>query len=75
MVTSLVEIEKAQTVVFQSLGLTLATAVCDQLERAGVPAFLEKAASGYVVLVRGEYTTQSHLLLFAHPKRGEIFFN
>ena len=75
MFTSFVEIEKAHSVVFKSLGLTLAAAVCDQLERAGIPARLEKAASGYEVRVPGEYTTQSHMLLFAQPRRGEIFFN
>jgi len=75
MVTSFVEIDKEQAVVFQSLGLTLSAAVCDQLEKAGIPARLEKAASGYLVFVPAEYTAHSHLLLFAHPKRGEIFFN
>jgi hypothetical protein len=75
MSTSFVQIEKAHNVVFTSLGLTLAAAVCDQLERAGVPARLDYSANGYQVLVPVDFSAQSHLLLNGQPSRGEIFFN
>jgi hypothetical protein len=61
-------------VVFQSALLTLAAAVCDQLERGGMPAELSTDRSGYVVVVPENYVSESCRLLVAQPHRGEIYF-
>ncbi len=75
MVRSFAVLETAGTVIFQSITLNLAAAVCDQLEGAGLPARLGKVASGYAVMVPSEYATHSRRLLTARPRTGEIFVN
>ena len=72
MVRSFAVLETANTMVFQSLTMNLAAAVCDQLEGAGLPARLGKIACGYAVMVPSEYAAHSHKLLMARPRMGEI---
>ncbi len=60
-------------VVFQSALLTLAAAVCDQLERGGMPAKLTTDQSGFAVVVPEYYVSESYRLLVAQPHRGEIY--
>jgi hypothetical protein len=72
MVQSFAVLEKAQTVVFQSVTLNLAAAVCDQLEVAGFPARLGKTSHGFAVMVPAEFAVQSRGLLIGHPQKREI---
>ncbi len=74
MVQSFAVLEKAGTVVFHSVTLNLAAAVCDQLEGAGFPARLGKVASGFAVMVPAGYAAHSRKLLTSAPKTGEILF-
>jgi len=74
MVNSFRALENAGTVVFESINLVMAAAVCDQLEGAGLPARLGKVNNGFAVMVPGEEAVQSRRLLTAHPRTGEIFF-
>ncbi|HVP21624.1 MAG TPA: hypothetical protein VMS73_07150 [Anaerolineaceae bacterium] len=60
------------TVVFQSISLNLSIVVCDQLEKAGYPANLEKVDSGFAVLVPPEKAAESRWLITGHPKKREI---
>ncbi len=64
---------KTTKVVFQSELLTLAAAVCDQLERGGMPAKLSKDQGDFVVIVPENYASESCRLLVAQPHRGEIY--
>ena len=73
MVRSFAVLEKAGTVVFQSATLNLAAAVCDQLERAGLPARLGKVDGGFAVLVPAKEAAHSRKLLTVRPRTGEIF--
>ncbi|HEX9013951.1 MAG TPA: hypothetical protein VF813_10555 [Anaerolineaceae bacterium] len=73
MVNSFATLERAGTVVFETINLTMAAAVCDQLEDAGVPARLGKVNRGFAVLVPAEFAAQSRGLLVVRPKTGEIF--
>ncbi len=75
MVSSFAVLEKAETVVFETITLNLAAAVCNQLEDAGFPAQLGKADSGFAVRVPPEYAQQSRSLLMAAPQTGEILFS
>jgi len=73
MVNSFGTLEKAGTVVFESLSLNMAAAVCNQLEGAGLPARLGKGIAGFAVMVPAEYAAQSNQLLTVRPRTGEIF--
>jgi len=73
MVKPLEILEKPRAVVFQSLTLNLAAAVCNQLEKAGFPARLGKVTSGFAVMVPPEFAAQSRNLLTGHPNKREIF--
>jgi len=55
------------TVVFQSISLNLSIVVCDQLEKAGYPAKLEKVDSGFAVLIPPEMAAVSRWLMTGHP--------
>ncbi len=74
MLNSFAVLEKASTVVFHSITLNLAAAVCDQLEDAGFPARLGRVSSGFAVMVPSEFAAHSRKLLTAHPKPGERLF-
>jgi hypothetical protein len=73
MVKSFANLENAGTSVFETLNLTLAAAVCDQLEGAGIPARLGKVKAGFAVVVPGNCAAQSRRLLTAEPCSSEIF--
>ncbi len=64
--------EKAGTVVFQSISLSLSSVVCDQLEKAGYPASLERVDSGFAVYVPSEWAAESKWLMTGHPQKREI---
>jgi hypothetical protein len=63
---------KNETVVYESLLLTLAAAVCNQLESAGLPARLSPVDKGFAVLVAVERAVEAGRLLNARPHAGEI---
>ena len=74
MMKSFAILEKAGTIVYQSLTENMAAAVCDQLEEAGLPACLDKVNSGFAVLVPAKFSAQSRGLLSGQPHRPEIFY-
>jgi hypothetical protein len=74
MLNSFTVLEKASTVIFHSITLNMAAAVCDQLEDAGFPARLGKVSSGFAVMVPPEFVANSRKLLSAQPKPGERLF-
>lgn len=63
MVTSFETIEKARTIIFKSQLLALAAAVCDMLERAGIPAVLCREKGSPVVVVPPDYAAETRQLL------------
>ena len=73
MVQSFAVLENANTLVFQSLTLIMAAAVCNQLEGAGFPARLGEVKDGFAVFVPQEDAAASRNLLTARPRTGEIF--
>ncbi|MDR3578142.1 MAG: hypothetical protein P4L50_30110 [Anaerolineaceae bacterium] len=73
MVQSFEILEKVKTVVFQSLTLSLAAVVCDQLERAGTPAQVESVQGGFAVKVPSDCAAQALSLLTGYPNKREIF--
>ena len=64
--------EKANTPVFESVTLLFASAVCDSLEKAGIPAMLHHNGT-YGVEVPSDLLEESQRLLFIQPHSAEIF--
>ena len=63
MVTSFEMLAQAHTIVFTTPLLTLAAAVCDMLEKAGIPAVLCREKGSPIVVVPASYAAEtSHLL-------------
>jgi hypothetical protein len=65
MVTNLRVLDTAETLVFESVTLTRAALVCEQLEAGGLPARLARVAAGYGVLVPSDDAEKSSTLLSA----------
>jgi hypothetical protein len=63
MVTNFEILAQAQTIVFMSPLLTLAAAVCDMLERAGIPAVLCREKGSPIVVVPPSYAAETSQLL------------
>ena len=63
MVTSFETLEKARTIIFKSQLLSLAAAVCDMLENAGIPAVLCREKGSPVVVVPPDYAAETSQLL------------
>jgi hypothetical protein len=64
--------DKASTPVFETSSMLFASAVCDTLEKAGIPARLYRNGH-YSVDVPAEMVNASYQLLFTEPCSGEIF--
>jgi hypothetical protein len=62
------------SIIFSASFMMLAAAVCDQLEKAGIPASLRDINDIYCVCVPAVYARNSRELLQAEPRRGEILF-
>ena len=65
--------EKASTPVFETNSMLFASAVCDTLEKAGIPARLYQNGH-YGVDVLAELLADSYKLLFTDPHSGEIYY-
>ncbi len=63
----------SKMIVFSSILLTMAIVACDQLEKAGMPAFVYDDPSGYVVVVPNDCAEESTHLLEGEPHFGEIY--
>jgi hypothetical protein len=61
-------------IVYRSSFLMMAAAVCDQLEKAGIPANLCDMNENYCVCVPAVFARDSSSLLIAEPRRGEILY-
>lgn len=59
--------------IFNTSVFTFAAAVCDQLEKAGVHAEVQRDLCGFVVRVPMHKVSESHQLLEAHPQHRECF--
>ena len=59
MFTSFDILSQAQTIVFMSPLLTLAAAVCDMLEKAGIPAALSHENGSPIVVVPPSYAVET----------------
>jgi hypothetical protein len=64
--------EKANSPVFETNSMLFASAVCDSLEKAGIPARLYRNGH-YSVDVPAELLAESCELLFTEPISGEIY--
>jgi hypothetical protein len=62
------------SVVFRATFMMMAAAVCDQLQKAGIPANLCDINDIYCVCVPDGYARDSRRLLTPEPRRGEILF-
>ncbi len=62
---SFTSIERASNIVFVSPLLTLAAAVCDMLESAGIPAVLCREKGSPAVIVPPEKTAETRMLISA----------
>jgi hypothetical protein len=66
------KIENANSPVYETQSILFASAVCDSLEMAGIPARLHQ--NGRIsVEVTAEAAADSQRLLFCEPRYGEIF--
>jgi hypothetical protein len=63
------------SIVFRASFMMMAAAVCDQLEKAGIPANLCDINDIYCVCVPDGYTYDSRRLLTPEPRRGELLFS
>ena len=66
--------ETTKTVVFKTDLITLAAAVCEQLENAGYPVKLSKVNETITLSVLPEIADDAKQLLYVHTQRGEHYF-
>ncbi len=62
------------SIVFRATFMMMAAAVCDQLQKAGIPANLCDINDIYCVCVPEGFARDSRRLLTPEPRRGEMLF-
>ncbi len=64
MFTSLKTLRQANTIVFQSPILILASVICGRLEEAGIPAVLGQNREAFTILVPREFVPEAKDVLY-----------
>jgi hypothetical protein len=64
----------SRSIIFRASFVMMAAAVCEQLEKAGIPASMCDINDIYCVCVPATFANSSRSLLQPEPRRGEILY-
>ena len=65
---------RTSSIIYRARFMIMAAAVCEQLEKAGIPASFSDINDIYCVCVPPSYASDSRALLQPEPRQGEILY-